>query len=92
MKLRRTHLVDLAERACVAALERWGGDRRDVTHLLWGTMTGAMDSPTIDIQLAKVCNSFVLVEYGTVCDVFDITDTFCIIFIEPRLGHECRTD
>jgi len=55
LKLRKTHLLDLAERACVEALDLWGGDRRDITHLFWGTMTGAMDSPTIDIQLAKVC-------------------------------------
>ena len=55
LKLRKTHLLDLAERACVQALERWGGNRGDITHLFWGTMTGAMDSPTIDILLAKVC-------------------------------------
>ena len=55
LELRHTHLVDLAERACVEALGRWGGDRSEVTHLFWGTMTGAMDSPTIDILLAKVC-------------------------------------
>jgi len=55
LKLRKTHLLDLAERACVEALEMWGGHRRDITHLFWGTMTGSMDSPTIDIQLAKVC-------------------------------------
>jgi predicted naringenin-chalcone synthase len=55
LQLRRTHLVGLAERACVSALDRWGGDKQDITHLMWGTMTGAMDSPTIDIQLAKVC-------------------------------------
>ena len=52
--LRRTHLVDLAERACLTVLERWGGEKGDITHLFWGTMTGAMDSPTIDIQLVKV--------------------------------------
>jgi len=51
--LRKTHLVDLAERAGNEALERWGGNRKDITHLLWGTMTGALDSPTIDIQLTK---------------------------------------
>ena len=54
LKLRRTHLLGLAERACDSALDKWGGDRGDITHLFWGTMTGAMDSPTIDIQLVKV--------------------------------------
>ena len=51
--LRKMHLVGLAERAGNEALERWGGNRKDITHLLWGTMTGALDSPTIDIQLTK---------------------------------------
>eukprot|EP00581_Thalassiosira_minuscula_P018801 CAMPEP_0183717160 /NCGR_PEP_ID=MMETSP0737-20130205/10847_1 /TAXON_ID=385413 /ORGANISM="Thalassiosira miniscula, Strain CCMP1093" /LENGTH=918 /DNA_ID=CAMNT_0025946547 /DNA_START=104 /DNA_END=2857 /DNA_ORIENTATION=- len=50
---RRKHLLGLAERAGKEALERWGGRLDEITHLFWGTMTGAMDSPTIDIQLAK---------------------------------------
>ena len=54
LKMRKSHLLDLAERACIQALERWGGNRSNITHLFWGTMTGAMDSPTIDILLAKV--------------------------------------
>ena len=54
--MRRTHLLGLAERACLQALQRWGGDKGDITHLFWGTMTGGMDSPTIDILLAKVWN------------------------------------
>ena len=56
LELRRTHLLGLAERACLQALQRWGGDKGDITHLFWGTMTGGMDSPTIDILLAKVWN------------------------------------
>jgi len=50
---RMTNLLRLAQEAGECALERWGGDRKDITHLFWGTMTGAMHSPTIDILLAK---------------------------------------
>lgn len=50
---RATNLVGLAERAGLEALERWGGERSEITHLFWGTMTGAMHSPTIDIELVR---------------------------------------
>jgi predicted naringenin-chalcone synthase len=50
---RRTNLLDLAERACRKALEDWGSNPQEITHLYWGTMTGAMDSPTLDIALAE---------------------------------------
>ena len=50
---RQTNLVGLAERAGTEALDRWGGSRDQITHLFWGTMTGAMHSPTIDIELVK---------------------------------------
>ena len=50
---RATNLVDLAARAAEQALAHWGGDRSQITHLLWGTMTGGMDSPTIDITLVS---------------------------------------
>lgn len=53
LKLRREHLVGLAEQACRTAIDRWGGEVTGITHLFWGTMTGALDSPTIDIQLVK---------------------------------------
>ena len=49
---RSTSLVSLAAEAAEAALAHWGGDRSRITHLCWGTMTGAMHSPTIDIELA----------------------------------------
>lgn len=48
---RSTNLVSLAEKAGSEALDRWGGSRSKITHLFWGTMTGAMHSPTIDIEL-----------------------------------------
>jgi len=50
---RSINLVGLAERAGEAALKSWGGPRSAITHLFWGTMTGGMQSPTIDIELTK---------------------------------------
>lgn len=50
---RMTNLLRLAAEAGECAIQRWGGDRKDITHLFWGTMTGAMHSPTIDILLVK---------------------------------------
>ena len=48
---RSTNLVGLAERAGREALQRWGRPPSEVTHLLWGTMTGGMHSPSIDVKL-----------------------------------------
>lgn len=53
IKARREQLGELAERACRKAIANWGGKPEDITHLYWGTMTGAMDSPTLDIVLTK---------------------------------------
>ena len=53
---RSTNLVGLAERAGIEALNRWGGNCSQITHLFWGTMTGAMHSPTIDIELVHRLN------------------------------------
>merc|ERR1719230_2397996 len=53
IKTRREQLGELAERACRKAIANWGGRPEDITHLYWGTMTGAMDSPTLDIVLTK---------------------------------------
>ncbi|MDP2438258.1 MAG: hypothetical protein Q8P67_21140 [archaeon] len=50
---RRTAMRTLAEAACQEALAIWGGDRKAITHLFWGTMTGGMDSPTTDIFLTS---------------------------------------
>uniref|UniRef100_A0A7S1Y785 FAD-binding domain-containing protein n=1 Tax=Grammatophora oceanica TaxID=210454 RepID=A0A7S1Y785_9STRA len=50
---RAKNLSGLAEQAAELALSRWGRPRGEITHLFWGTMTGAMSSPTIDIQLVK---------------------------------------
>ena len=53
---RRREMKELAEDAARAALAHWGGDPTTITHLYWGTMTGAMDSPTMDIYLATELN------------------------------------
>ena len=53
LQRRMTNLLDLAASAADDALRMWGGDRSSITHLYWGTMTGGMDSPTIDILLTE---------------------------------------
>jgi len=53
LKHRMSSLLDMATRAAEEALKSWGGNREDITHLYWGTMTGAMQSPTLDIHLTK---------------------------------------
>lgn len=50
---RATCLVDMAAEACREALQMWGGAASDITHLLWGTMTGGMQSPSIDQALVE---------------------------------------
>ena len=50
---RQVNLSRLAEQAGTAALEQWGGPRSAITHLFWGTMTGGMQSPTMDIELVS---------------------------------------
>lgn len=50
---RMTALQDMACRAAEQAIRMWGGDRKTITHFYWGTMTGAMHSPTIDIHMTK---------------------------------------
>lgn len=50
---RRVNLKKLALNAANDALQSWGGQRSHITHLLWGTMTGGMDSPSMDIRLTQ---------------------------------------
>ena len=92
LKLRRTHLLGLAQRACDSALEKWGGDRGGITDLFWGTMTGAMDSPTIDIQLVKVSDTwFILILFRS--RMILPKDLTCSCYVtESRLEYECRAN
>ena len=51
---RQQNLMNLAERAANQALNSWtGGNRSQITHLLWGTMTGGMHAPGIDVKLVR---------------------------------------
>eukprot|EP00931_Biecheleriopsis_adriatica_P091994 TRINITY_DN65832_c0_g1_i1.p1 TRINITY_DN65832_c0_g1~~TRINITY_DN65832_c0_g1_i1.p1 ORF type:complete len:695 (+),score=87.24 TRINITY_DN65832_c0_g1_i1:194-2086(+) len=50
---REATLLHLAERACLKALEMWGGSTSDISHLYWGTMTGGMQSPSMDVLLTQ---------------------------------------
>lgn len=50
---RRKVLMQMAMSAAEKALAASGINRCDITHLYWGTMTGGMESPGIDVELAK---------------------------------------
>ena len=53
LTLFRTNLLALAVKACEDALTTWGGDRNKITHLIWGTKAGALNSPSIDVLLVE---------------------------------------
>ena len=38
--------------AAKGALAEWGGQYSDITHIIWGSMTGGMFAPSMDITLA----------------------------------------
>jgi predicted naringenin-chalcone synthase len=44
----------LGVRAAREAIELWGGSARSITHLVWGTSTGSIHAPTMDVHLALV--------------------------------------
>ncbi|KAJ3148137.1 hypothetical protein HK101_002179 [Irineochytrium annulatum] len=46
-------LFDLGNRAAAEAIKNWGGDPTKITHLVWGTMTGSIHAPTMDINIAR---------------------------------------
>lgn len=50
---RRKVLVQLAMAAAEKALAASGINLCEITHLFWGTMTGGMESPGIDVELTK---------------------------------------
>nr|AEO12146.1 type III polyketide synthase [Coccomyxa subellipsoidea C-169] len=49
----QTSTKDIAERAAKISLANWGGVRSDITHLVFGTMSAVIDSPTMDAKLIK---------------------------------------
>lgn len=53
VKYVKASLKDMALRASREALEQWGGDRQSITHIVFGTMTGTIHAPTLDIEIAR---------------------------------------
>ncbi|KAK9907577.1 hypothetical protein WJX75_006308 [Coccomyxa subellipsoidea] len=49
----QTSTKDIAERSAEMSLANWGGLRTDITHLIFGTMSAVIDSPTMDAKLIK---------------------------------------
>jgi len=49
----KASLKDMALRASKEALEQWGGDKSTITHIVFGTMTGTIHAPTLDIEIAR---------------------------------------
>jgi len=48
---RQKNLLRMAKCAGNKALCSWSRPKSEITHLLWGTMTGGMHSPSIDVKL-----------------------------------------
>lgn len=46
-------LRDLALRSSKEAIAQWGGDKSTITHIVFGTMTGSIHAPTMDVELAR---------------------------------------
>jgi len=49
----RTNVFELGFRAADQALNAWGGNRDDITHIVFGTMSVVMDTPTTDVHLMR---------------------------------------
>jgi len=52
VKYVKSSLKDLALRSATDALKNWGGDKATLTHIVFGTMTGTIHAPTMDIEIA----------------------------------------
>jgi alkylresorcinol/alkylpyrone synthase len=48
----KASLKDMALRSAKEALAKWGGDQNKLTHIVFGTMTGSIHAPTMDIEVA----------------------------------------
>lgn len=46
-------LRTLAISAVEKAVSEWGGKIEDITHIIWGTMTGCIYAPTMDVELIQ---------------------------------------
>lgn len=49
----KASLKDMALRATRETIEQWGGDKASITHIVFGTMTGTIHAPTLDIEIAR---------------------------------------
>lgn len=47
----KNSLLVLGIAACEGAISEWGGNKSDVTHIIWGSMTGCIYAPTMDVEL-----------------------------------------
>jgi predicted naringenin-chalcone synthase len=54
----RSSLVNMGIDACNGAISEWVGNSGDrdekvskITHIVWGSMTGGMNAPSIDVEL-----------------------------------------
>jgi predicted naringenin-chalcone synthase len=52
VKYVKSSLKDMARRSAIQALANWGGDKAKLTHIIFGTMTGTIHAPTMDIEIA----------------------------------------
>jgi len=52
VKYVKASLKDMALRSATEALKNWGGDKSTLTHIVFGTMTGSIHAPTMDIEVA----------------------------------------
>lgn len=44
-------LLSLGIEAAKGAISEWSGNIKDITHIIWGSMTGCIYAPTMDIEL-----------------------------------------
>jgi len=47
----KRNLKEMGARSARQALEQWGGNKSEITHIVWGTMTQSIHAPTMDIEL-----------------------------------------
>jgi predicted naringenin-chalcone synthase len=48
----KNSLRDMGLRSAREAIEQWGGPISSITHIVFGTMTGSIHAPTMDVEIA----------------------------------------
>lgn len=51
IKYIKAGLKDMGISASKGAISEWGGDISEITHIIWGSMTGCIYAPTMDIEI-----------------------------------------